>query len=161
MRYTKTRKTAYAAIIAAVYAALSLVSFSVNSFLFRPAEALTVLPCLTSIAIPGVTLGCLLSNYLTGCAPPDMFFGTLATLIGAWGTYLLRKHPILSLAPPIVSNSLILPPILVVYYQAQAAYPVLLLTTFTGELICCGILGYALRKALEKHPQAFRNQKFT
>jgi len=58
----------------------------------RISEALTILPVFTPAAIPGLFIGCLLSNLLTGCMPLDVVFGSLATLIGACGTYALRKH---------------------------------------------------------------------
>ncbi len=145
-----------AAVIAALYAALSLISFPVNGFLLRPAEALTVLPCLSSAAIPGLMLGCLLSNYIMGCLPPDILFGALATLLGAVGTFLLRRHRILSLLPPIAANALILPPVWIFLCDTPTVYPLLFMSTLAGELLCCGLLGDLLRKGLEKHPYILR-----
>ena len=85
-----------AAIIAALYAALtvlsSLLGLSSGAIQCRFSEVLCVLPYFTPAAIPGVTLGCLISNLtVAGTSLFDIIFGTLATLIGALGTYLLRK----------------------------------------------------------------------
>ena len=80
-----------AALIAALYVVLTLVSaaFGLDSkaIQFRLSEVLTVLPALTPAAIPGLFIGCLLSNFICGAMLPDMIFGSLATLIGAVGTY--------------------------------------------------------------------------
>lgn len=138
-----------AAVIAALYTVLSVtVCIPINFFQLRPAEALTVLPAFTPAAIPGVTLGCLIANYLTGAQPLDIVFGTLATLLGAIGTYLLRRNRFYALFPPILSNTLILPPIIYFVYQAPETFPFLLLTVFIGELLSAGVLGFTLHKAL-------------
>ena len=86
----------YAAVIAALYVALTFLSslFGLSgqgAVQLRISEALTVLPYFTAAAVPGVTLGCLLANLLTGAAAPDLIFGTLATLLGAIGTRALRR----------------------------------------------------------------------
>ena len=113
-------------------------------------EALTILPVFTPYAIPGVFLGCLLANLLTGCAITDVIFGSLATLIGAMGTYFLRKKPILATLPPILANAIIIPFILIYVYNIEGAYPYFFLTVLAGEVISCGILGLLLKKSLVK-----------
>ena len=82
-----------AAMIAALYVVLTL---AINAFglasgaiQIRVSEALTILPYFTPAAIPGLFIGCLLSNTITGCALFDIIFGSIATLLGAVGTYLL------------------------------------------------------------------------
>ena len=83
-----------AAVIAALYVVL-VIMFNYCSFgpiQFRIAEALTILPYFTPAAIPGLFVGCLLSNILGGAAIWDIIFGSIATLIGAIGTYALRKN---------------------------------------------------------------------
>ncbi len=83
-----------AAVIAAIYVVL-VVIFNYISFRTSAvsiAEALTILPYFTPAAIPGLFVGCIIANIL-GCAIVwDVVFGSIATLIGAIGTYLLRKH---------------------------------------------------------------------
>ena len=97
MKRTKTQYITRAAAIAALYVALtylaSLFGLSSGVIQIRFSEALTILPVFTSAAIPGLYIGCILANLLTGAAPYDVLFGSLATLIGAVGTYFLRRAP--------------------------------------------------------------------
>ena len=79
-----------------------------------------------------------------------MIFGSLATLIGAVGTYLLRKHRVALCIPPIVSNMIIVPLVLIYAYHVQDAYWFLILTVGAGELISVGILGQLLYSGLSK-----------
>ncbi|MBD5481375.1 MAG: QueT transporter family protein [Lachnospiraceae bacterium] len=143
-----------AAMIAALYvvftliaAALGLSSMQVQ---IRFSEALTILPYFTIAAIPGVFIGCLLSNILAGGALLDILFGSLATLIAAVGTYLLRRQKWLAPIPPIAANTLIVP------FVLKAAYgigPVWLsfITVGAGELLSAGVLGMLLLLTLEKY----------
>ena len=84
------------AIIGALYTVLTVIAGSLNLangvIQVRFSEALTVLPAFTPAAIPGLFVGCVLSNILTGCHPLDVVFGSLATLIGALGTYFLTHR---------------------------------------------------------------------
>ena len=75
----------------------------------RVSEALTILPYFTPAGIPGLFIGCLLSNLLTGATVYDVVFGSLATLLGAVGTYLLRRHKFLCTLAPVAANMLIIP----------------------------------------------------
>lgn len=171
--YLGAKFIAQGAIIAALYVVLTYLSSvfglsGTNLVQFRLSEVLTVLPFFTPAAIPGITIGCLVSNLITNCAPWDIVFGTLASLLGAVGTYLLRKHRFAAPVPPILANTLIVP--FVVYYcygldQTLAAYPVwmaLLITAgcvFLGEFVCCGVLGTLLQTLLIKRPQILGNKK--
>ena len=96
MRNKKVLLIVQAALIAAIYVVLtyfiSAFNLASGAIQVRISEALTSLPVFTPAAIPGLFIGCLLSNLLTGCMPLDVVFGSLATLIGACGTYALRKH---------------------------------------------------------------------
>ena len=145
---------AVAAIVAAMYVVLtylaSALGLSSGVIQVRFSEALTILPVFTPAAIPGLFVGCVLSNILTGCALWDIVFGSIATLLGAVFTYLLRKHKLLAVIPPIIANTLIVPPVLIAVYGVSDAYWFITLTVCIGEVISCGILGTALRKALEK-----------
>ena len=151
---------AHAAIIAALYVALtylaSMLGLSSGAIQIRFSEALTILPAFTPAAIPGLFIGCLLSNILTGCMLLDIIFGSLATLLGAIGTWLLRKVlikklPLLAPIPPILANTLIVPWVLIHAYLVEDAYPYLMLTVGIGEVISCGVLGILLMLALQKH----------
>ena len=83
----KTVQLTQAAIIAALYIVLTFIANALGLANFavqvRFSESLTILPYFTKAAIPGLFIGCLLSNILTGCALPDILFGSLATLLGA------------------------------------------------------------------------------
>ena len=156
----KTNKTitvpfiAQAAMIAAIYVVLTLVfaPFSYGEVQVRLSEALTILPVFTPAAIPGLFIGCLLGNILGGCIVPDIIFGSIATLIGAFGTYLLRgKNRFLAPLPPIIANMLIVPFILKYGYQVPLPIPLMMLTVGIGEVISCGVLGTVIRIALEKY----------
>ena len=96
MRNKKVLFLTQAAVIAAIYVVLTIFISAFNlasgAIQVRISEALTILPFFTPAAIPGLAIGCLLSNLLTGAAVYDVVFGSLATLLGAVGTYLLRKH---------------------------------------------------------------------
>ncbi len=140
---------AQGAIIAALYVVLTyvanLLGIASGVIQVRFSEALTVLPYFTFAAVPGLTIGCLLANILTGAVIWDVIFGTIATLLGAIFTYLLRKKKeYLAPVPPIVSNTLIIPFVLKLAYGVPDSYPFLFLTIFAGELISCGILGMIL-----------------
>lgn len=143
------------ALIAALYVAFSFIAYSFglsgNAVVqMRLSEMLTVLPAFMPAAIPGLAIGCLLTNLLTGCAVWDVIFGTLATLLGAIGTFLLRKNKWLAPLPPILANTLILPPVLATVYGG-ATIPVFILTVGLGEIVCCGILGEILVFFMKKY----------
>jgi uncharacterized membrane protein len=144
-----------AAMIAALYVVLTVFINAFNlasgAIQVRISEALTVLPFFTPAAIPGLFIGCLISNIVTGCLPWDVVFGSMATLIGALGTYALRKYKFLAPVPPILANALIVPIILIKVYAVPDAYWFLLLTVGAGEVISCGILGMILLLSLNKY----------
>ena len=151
-----------AAMIAALYVVLTVFINAFNlasgAIQVRISEALTVLPFFTPAAIPGLFIGCLISNIVTGCLPWDVVFGSMATLIGALGTYALRKYKFLAPIPPILANALIVPIILIKVYAIPDAYWFLLLTVGAGEVISCGILGMILLFALNKYKDTIFRQ---
>ena len=141
-----------AAVIAALYVVLTYVfsAFASGVIQVRVSEALTILPAFTPAAIPGLVIGCLLSNTLTGCVLLDIIFGSVATLIGALGSYALRRHTWLVPIPPIVSNMIIVPFVLRFAYGATDAVPFMMATVGAGEIISCYLLGMILYGALKK-----------
>lgn len=144
----------HAALIAALYVVLTLLAnfFGLANYAVqvRFSEALTVLPFFTAAAIPGLCAGCFLSNVLTGCALPDIIFGTAATLIGAVFTRLLRRNKWLAPLPPILANTLIVPFVLLYAYGMKPLW-LSFLTVGLGEIISCGILGLLLLNTLQKY----------
>ncbi len=149
-----------AALIAALYVVLTLLSNALGlasmQIQVRFSEALTILPYFTPVAIPGVFVGCLMSNLLSGGALLDIVFGSLATLTAAVFTYLLRRFKWLAPIPPILSNTLIIPFVLKYAYGIEPIW-LSFITVGIGELISAGILGMLLLLTLQK----YRKQIFT
>ncbi len=142
-------------IIAALYLALTLLANALGlanyAVQVRFSESLTILPYFTPAAVPGLFVGCLLSNILTGCALPDIIFGSLATLIGAVATYMLRnKSKWLAPLPAILSNAIIVPFVLLYAYGIEPLW-FSFVTVTAGEIISCGVLGMLLLNALRKY----------
>ena len=141
-----------AAVIAAIYVVLTMIAagFDLASGMIqvRFSEALTVLPYFTPAAIPGLAIGCLISNTVTGCMVPDIIFGTLATLIGAIGSWFLRRSKILVTIPPVIANALIIPFILTYAYHIPGGIPLQMLTVGAGEVISCVLIGSVLLRAI-------------
>lgn len=154
MKNKKIMYLSQAAMIAALYVVLTLLANALGlanyAIQVRFSEALTILPFFTAAAIPGLTIGCLLSNIFTFCAPLDILFGTLATLIGALGTYALRRFEWLAPLPPILANTIIVPWVLRFAYDVPDAIPYLMATVGAGELISCGLIGMLLLRSLKQ-----------
>ena len=109
------------------------------------------LSLLTPAAVPGLAVGCLLANALTGSLLPDVLLGSLATLIGAVGTYRMRRLPWpVALIPPILANALMVPAVLITFYGLEGTYGFFFLTVGAGELISVGVFGSLLYTALRK-----------
>ncbi len=159
MKEPSIRFVAYAAVIAALYVVLTLLSASfglaIGSIQLRFSEALTVLPYFTATAIPGLFIGCVIANLLSGAVVLDVIFGSLVTLLAAVLTRILRRVKWLAPVPPIVLNALVIPFILAYAYEAEESIPFLMATIGAGELLCAGVLGMLLLKLLEKKPGIF------
>lgn len=151
----KIRNIAVSAVIAALYVVLTylanLLGLASGVIQVRLSEILTVMPVFTPAAIPGLFIGCLIANILTGCALWDVVFGSLATLIGAVGTYLLRKYNSLAVIPPVLANAIIVPLVLIFVYSLEGSYWYFFLTVGVGEVISCGVFGTILLKSLKKY----------
>ena len=143
------------AMTAALYVVLTLVAnaFGLANYAIqvRFSEALTILPYFTPAAIPGLFVGCILSNLITGCMPLDVLFGSLATLLGALGTYSLRKRKWAAPIPPIIANTIIVPFVLAYVYHFEGSIPYFMVTVGIGEIISCGVLGMILLNVLDKY----------
>ena len=140
--------------IAAIYVVLCIVfePISYGAIQTRVAEALTVLPFFTPAAVPGLFIGCLAANLLGGGILLDVAFGSVATLIGAVGTYLLRKKSrYLAPLPPIVANVLIIPFVLRYGYGDPLPIPFLMGTVGLGEILSCGMMGTVLLVVLSRY----------
>lgn len=162
MRNKKVLFITQAALIAAIYVVLTFVSnaagLASGSIQVRISEALCILPVFTAAAIPGLWLGCFLANLLTGGIIVDVVFGSIASLLGAVGTYLLRKHKFACTWPPVLANMIIVPFVLRYGYGFVTEYngidwslPFNAVTVGIGEIITCVVLGSVLLKVLGKY----------
>lgn len=149
------------AVVAALYVVLSAVfapiSFGQGSLFglpgvqFRVAEILTVLPALTSSAIPGLAIGCLLSNLLIGnLGPVDIVLGTTATLLAAIAARALRRHPPLVPLAPIVINALIVGSYLPFLLHIDMAIPLSIAVVAAGEAGVVYLLGLPMFYTLQR-----------
>lgn len=159
-RKSKTRFLTNSAMIAALYVVLTELSaalgISSGVIQFRLSEMFAVLPIFTPAAIPGVFIGCLISNIMTGGVVWDVVFGSLASLIGALGAWFLRKKSVyLTPVPTIGANMLIIPFVLRYAYGVEGTIPFFMLTVGLGEFVCAGILGVFLAKTLKKYKVIF------
>ena len=149
----RTLYIVHAAVIAALYVVLTAIAagfdLASGAIQVRFSECLTILPYFTNAAVPGVTLGCLIANIVTGSAMPDVIFGTLATLIGAVGSYLLRKNRFLVSIPPVLATAIIIPFVLKYAYGIEGSLGFFALTVGAGEIITCVIFGQILITALK------------
>ena len=147
-----TQYLTHAAAIAAIYTVLTVIAagfgLANGAVQVRFSEALTVLPFFTPAAVPGLAVGCLISNIVTGCAIPDIIFGTLATFLGALGSYALRRNRFLVSLPPILANTIIIPFVLSYAYHIPGGIPYFMLTVGAGEVISCLLFGQILITAL-------------
>ena len=155
-RKTKTAFLTKSAVIAALYVVLTeisaLLGISSGVIQFRLSEMLAVLPIFTPAAVPGVFIGCLISNIITGGVLWDVIFGSFASLIGAIGARMLRKKSVyLAPIPTIAANMIIVPLVLRYAYGAEGSIPFFMFTVGLGEFVTAGILGVFLAKTLKKH----------
>lgn len=153
----RTKYLAEASVIAAIYAVLTIVlaPISYGAVQVRISEALTVLPFFTPAAVPGLFVGCIAANLLSPYGLPDLIFGSLATLIGAAGSYMLRKKPALVPLPPVISNGIIVGIMLYYVYEVPVPLFVQMLYVAAGEMIACYAVGYPLMKYLNKYKGIF------
>jgi len=156
-RKSTALKLTQSAAIAALYVVLTVIfaPISFGEMQVRISEALTILPLFTPAAIPGLFVGCLLGNLLGGAIPLDVIFGSVATLIGAVGGYLLRKNRWLVPLPTVLANAVIVP--FVLRYGYGVELPVLLMAAYVavGEIVSCYGLGELLGTVLLRHQHIF------
>ena len=145
----RTRFLARGALIGALYVLISVAAAPIGSGLIqvRLSEALCVLPWFTPTAIPGLFLGCLLANLLTGAVVYDVVFGSLATGLAALLTYLLRQKGCskwLAPLPAVVINALVVGYLLAYVYQVGVPVTLCALSVAGGQVAACYGLGMPL-----------------
>ncbi len=157
MRKMTVKDLVRGAIIAAIYALLTIFLAPISSGLVqcRVSEALCILPYFTFAAVPGLFIGCLAANLLTGAVIYDVVFGSLATLLAAYATYLMRNRVSKYLAPmpPVIFNAFIVGALLVYVYGVDVSYFAAASYVAVGELIACYALGLPLLLVLERYKE--------
>lgn len=155
MNLLKTGTLTRAAIIAALYAAMTLLfaPLSYGEVQIRFSEALTILPILLPEAVPALAVGCLLANVLGGCTIFDIVFGTLATLLAALCTRALRRNVPLASSMPVLFNGVIVGTVVHFAYAPGVALPLCMLSVALGEAVSCMLLGRIVLRAAERIPQ--------
>lgn len=143
------------AMVAALYVVFTLISsamgLSSGVIQLRFSEAFTILPIFVPSSVWGLFAGCALANLLSGAALWDIVVGSLATLFGAVGSYLLRKKPVLAFLPPVFFNTVLIPPLLYFVYGFQdSGLPFLFLTVFLGEAVSVWVFGALLYPAFRR-----------
>lgn len=155
MKKVNTSNLARAALIAAVYCVLTicLPMLSYGMVQIRFAEMLTVLPCYTAAAIPGLFIGCVLANLIgismgvAGIA--DVFVGSLATLVAAFLTHKLRKKKAIALMPPVLVNAVVIG--IELTLVSETPFYINALCVGAGELIACYVIGYTVSIIFDKN----------
>lgn len=159
---SRIRYVTFAGMIAALYVVFTFLSSAVGlssgAIQVRLSEAFNTLTCFTGAAVPGMFIGCMLANLLTGGCAIDLIFGSLATLIGvAIGRKIATirdgKFNMLVPIPTILSNALIVPVVLQKGYNINMPYWYLFLTVGLGEVISAGLIGMFVYFTLLRIPQ--------
>lgn len=142
---------AYAAMIAAIYAVLTIVlqPISYGIMQIRVSEALSVLPYFTSSAIPGLFIGCLVANIIGGNGIVDVIVGSLATLGAAVAARFIKIKWLVPL-PSVIINAVAVGAELYYILETQYSLPVVMLSVGAGQLIACYVIGIPLMLLLER-----------
>ncbi|NLO86511.1 MAG: QueT transporter family protein [Clostridiales bacterium] len=150
-KFFTTRNLCISAIIAALYTALTLAfqAISFGAVQFRISEALTLLPVVLPQAVPGLAIGCLLSNLLAGANIYDVVFGTLATMTAAVMTWRIRGSVWVRALPPVLCNAVIIGLVITYAYGVPTLW-LNMLTVGLGQAVVCFALGVPMVKLLEK-----------
>lgn len=153
---TRARSITVGAMIAAIYAILTylstLLNLSFGPIQFRFSEVMTVLPIFTPAAIPGLAIGCFLSNIASPFGIMDVIAGTATTLVAAWLTRKFRGRtfkgiPLLSLLAPVLLNALVVPLVISLplgWNIFATVYFFQFISVLIGEAVACFALGIPL-----------------
>lgn len=161
MRKFTTRELTLAALVAALYAVMSyfgnIFGLTFGAVQCRFAEALCVLPFVFPCTVPGLFVGCLITNLMSTVGPLDMVFGSMATLLAAiWTARMPNRY--LAPLPPVICNGIIIGA-MIAWYETGfgpgfwTMFGWNAITVAIGETIACYGLGGLLLSVLEKFPQ--------
>lgn len=148
----KTKYLIQAAVIGAIYAVLTIVLayFSYGPLQVRVSEALTVLPAFTPAAVPGLFIGCFISNLISPYGLVDLICGSIATLLAAFLSYKLRRKSFFVPLPPVLVNGVIVGGMLHFAYGVPNLLACMGWVAL-GQAISCYLLGWPLMKLLAKY----------
>ncbi len=162
MKNKKALHLTQAALVGAMYFVLTWLSnffgLASGAVQLRLSEALCVLPFFMPSAVPGLFVGCLLSNLSMGNVIWDTLFGSLATLIGAFVASKLKNKWLVPL-PTVIANTVIVPFVVLFCYTPEVksvwVYAVITAGVFAGEVLSAYVLGIVLLLALNKRGGIF------
>jgi len=162
------RKIAFAAVIAALYAGLTVAIYplSYGPVQLRISEVLCILPFFFPPAVPGLFIGCIIANLFSPYGFPDLIAGSLASLLAAILTMLIGKRSrkresiavkAFACLPPVIFNAVIIGA-LIAFYMVGFSDISLFMVTFianglwvgTGQILVLYILGLPLMIYLPK-----------
>lgn len=143
-----TRKLCVCAVVAALYAAITIATapFSYGLVQFRLSEALVVLCAVEPALWLGITLGCFLANLFSTVTVLDLVIGTLATAVACLWTARCKKSWLIPL-PNILSNALLVGGMLAVVLfpnQLPTGFALAALQVGFGESVVMYALGMPL-----------------
>ncbi|MBD5559144.1 MAG: QueT transporter family protein [Clostridia bacterium] len=154
----RTRYIAEVGVIAALYAALTIVvaPISYGPLQIRISEALCVLPYFTGAAVPGLFIGCLIANGIgivlgSSLGLMDVIVGSLTTLAAAYVTSKIHTKGLVPL-PAVLFNAALVPWTLQVMLGLPYWFNVLWVGA--GQLVACYGLGYPLLLLLNRRRSA-------
>ena len=153
-KWLTTRRLVRGAVVAALYTALTLAlaPIAFGPLQLRVSEALCILPILLPETIPGLFIGCLLSNLLAGQPWQDVVFGPLATLLAGILTYLLRKKPLLAALPPVLVNAVVIG--IVLSWTLNLPLLLTMGEIALGQTAACYALGIPLLLLIKRLPES-------
>ena len=160
-QYFTTGRITFAALLAAVYAAVTVLtaSFAYGPIQFRIAEALAVFCCFTPAAVWGMTVGCIAANMLSIISVWDMLIGASATLLACVITRKIKNVWLVPL-PTILCNAVIVGAEIAFFFDERAFLPAFGLNALSvgaGEAAVMYLLGVPLLLLLRKNAAAQRS----
>ena len=163
MRKFNTKDLTLAAVVAALYATLTMALPAFSPIQLRVSEALTVLPFLFPVTAPGLVVGCLVANLLSPYGIVDVVCGTAATGLAAFLTARM-PNKWLSTLPPVLCNGIIVGGMLAWYEVGfnsgfWSVFALNGLTVALGELGACCVLGGVLLRILPQIPYVKEKMK--
>lgn len=152
----KLKYLLHGSIIAAIYIVLTILPapISYGPVQVRISEALTILPAFTPAAIPGLFVGCFISNIMGPYGMADAVCGSLASLVAAILSYFCRKHQCLVPLPSVIINGIVIGCML--HFAYGVPDPIACIAWVSaGQAVSCYLLGMPIIKILKRYRSIF------